>query len=306
MAHVSAPQTVELELPHLKVTALAWGPPDGRLVLCLHGFPDSAWGWRKLAPLLAERGMRVVAPFSRGYAPTGPAPDGDYHIGALMYDALAVHHALGAPADAVLIGHDWGAFTAGGLAAYPESPFAEHITMAVPPIGAVARMRGSIGRQLRMLPRQLRNSWYILFFQLPRLPERVLPRVIPTLWRDWGPPGHDTGAELDDALAALPSPAHRRAAVDYYRALVRPSRPGKTYADLHRHCFGMPKGPILHVQGAEDGAMQAEYAAPIGAALPEGSAVVTIPAAGHFLQIERPDEAAAAVLDYLGARTGPR
>lgn len=306
MAHVSAPQTVELELPHLKVTALAWGPPDGRLVLCLHGFPDSAWGWRKLAPLLAERGMRVVAPFSRGYAPTGPAPDGDYHIGALMYDTLAVHHALGAPADAVLIGHDWGAFTAGALAAYPESPFAEHITMAVPPIGAVARMRGSIGRQLRMLPRQLRNSWYILFFQLPGLPERVLPRVIPTLWRDWGPPGHDTGAELDDALAALPSPAHRRAAVDYYRALVRPSRPGKTYADLHRHCFGMPQGPILHVQGAEDGAMQAEYAAPIGAALPEGSAVVTIPAAGHFLQIERPDEAAAAVLDYLGARTGPR
>ncbi|MCV7059874.1 alpha/beta fold hydrolase [Mycolicibacterium vaccae] len=303
---MSAPQTVELELPHLKVTALAWGPPDGRLVLCLHGFPDSAWGWRKLAPLLAERGMRVVAPFSRGYAPTGPAPDGDYHIGALMYDALAVHHALGAPADAVLIGHDWGAFTAGALAAYPESPFAEHITMAVPPIGAVARMRGSIGRQLRMLPRQLRNSWYILFFQLPGLPERVLPRVIPTLWRDWGPPGHDTGAELDDALAALPSPAHRRAAVDYYRALVRPSRPGKTYADLHRHCFGMPQGPILHVQGAEDGAMQAEYAAPIGAALPEGSAVVTIPAAGHFLQIERPDEAAAAVLDYLGARTGPR
>ncbi|WNG88258.1 alpha/beta hydrolase [Mycobacterium sp. ITM-2016-00317] len=304
---MSAPQTVELDLPHLKVTALAWGPPDGRLVLCLHGFPDSAWGWRKLAPLLAERGMRVVAPFARGYAPTGPAPDGDYHIGALMYDALAVHRALGAPDDAVLIGHDWGAFTAGALAAHPESPFAEHITMAVPPIGAVARMRGSIGRQLRMLPRQLRNSWYILFFQLPGLPERVLPRVIPTLWRDWGPPGHDTGAELDDALAALPSLVHRRAAVDYYRALVRPTRrPGKTYADLHRHCFGMPRGPILHVQGAEDGAMKAEYAAPIGAALPEGSRVVTIPAAGHFLQIERPGEAAAAVLDYLGARTGPR
>ena len=65
--------------------------------------------------------------------------------------------------------------------------------------------RGSIARQLRMMPRQLRNSWYILFFQLPAVPERVLPRVIRRLWRDWGPSGFDTRAELAAALAA-----HRR------------------------------------------------------------------------------------------------
>lgn len=306
MAQMTAPQTLELDLPHLQVTALAWGPPDGRLALCLHGFPDSAWGWRKLAPLLAERGMRVVAPFSRGYAPTGPAPDGDYHIGALMYDALAVHRALGAPDDAVLIGHDWGAFTTGGLAAYPETPFAEHITIAVPPIGAVGRGRGSVARQLRMMPRQLRNSWYILFFQLPQLPERVLSRVIPRLWQHWGPAGYDTGAELDAALAALPSPAHRRAAVGYYRALVRPSRPAQRYAGLQHHCFAMPRRPILHLHGEKDGAMQAGYAEPIGAHLPPGSRVVMIPAAGHFVQIERPEDTASAVLDYLGAHPGPR
>ncbi|PRC56694.1 alpha/beta hydrolase, partial [Mycobacterium sp. ITM-2017-0098] len=85
-----------------------------------------------------------------------------YHIGALMYDALAVHQALGAPDDAVLIGHDWGAFTACAIAAYPASPFAEHISMAVPPVGAINKTRGAIGRQLKMMPRQLRNSWYIL------------------------------------------------------------------------------------------------------------------------------------------------
>ncbi len=306
MAQVTAPQTLRLSLPHLDVAALSWGPPDGRLVLCLHGFPDSAWGWRKFAPLLAERGMRVVAPFSRGYAPTGPAPDGDYHIGALMYDALAVHRELGAPDDAVLIGHDWGAFTASAIAAYPESPFADHVSMAVPPVGAINRTRGSLARQLRMMPRQLRNSWYILFFQLPGLPERLLPRVIPRLWQDWGPAGYDTAAELDDALAALPSPAHRRAAVSYYRAMVRPSRPGRMYADLHKWCFELPRAPILHVQGKQDGAMQAGYAEPIGAVLPPGSRVVTIPAAGHFLQIERPAETAAAVLQYLGDCSGPR
>ncbi|AFM15307.1 putative hydrolase or acyltransferase of alpha/beta superfamily [Mycolicibacterium chubuense NBB4] len=296
------PQTLTLKLPHLDVTALSWGPPDGRLVLCLHGFPDSAWGWRKMAPLLAEQGLWVVAPFSRGYAPTGPAPDGGYHIGALMYDALAVHGALGAPADAVVIGHDWGAFTASALAAYPDSPFAVHVTMAVAPVGVIGRARGSVVRQLRMLPRQLRNSWYILFFQLPEVPERLLSSVIPRLWRDWGPPGYRTEAELSDALAALPSPAHRKAAVGYYRALVRPGRPAPRYADLHKWSFEVPRRPLLHLQGEQDGAMLPEYAESVKPGLPAGSEVQMIPSAGHFLQIERPDVTAEAVLAYLGAR----
>jgi pimeloyl-ACP methyl ester carboxylesterase len=296
------PKTLTLRLPHLDVAALTWGPDDGRLALCLHGFPDSAWGWRRMAPLLAQQGFRVVAPFSRGYAPTGPAADGDYHVSALMYDALAVHRELGAPSDAVLIGHDWGAFTASGIAAYPDSPFAAHITMAVPPVGAISQTRGSVGRQLRMLPRQLRNSWYVVFFQVPALPERLLTRVIPRLWRDWGPPGYAVEAELDDALAALPSAAHRRAAVGYYRAMVRPSRPAPRYAELSKWTFEIPRAPILHLQGAQDGALLPEYAQVVEPLLPPGSRVLTIPSAGHFLQIERPEAAAEAVLDHLGSR----
>ena len=299
---MTSAQPLTFELEHLEIGALSWGPADGRLVLCLHGFPDSAWGWQKFASLMAERGLRVVAPFSRGYAPTGPAADGDYHIGALMYDALAVYRALGAPADAVVIGHDWGAFTAAGLAASPDSPFAAHVTMAVAPIGTVQRARGDVRRQLRMLPRQLRNSWYIGFFQMPGLPERLLPRVIPRLWRDWGPPGFPTDAELSAALAALPSAAHRHAAVGYYRALVRPTRPAPRYAELHRWRFEPPRVPILHLQGAQDGAMLAEYAESIADVLPAGSRVHTLPTAGHFLQIEEPELTADAVLDHLVAR----
>lgn len=306
MAAMTDPHVLTLRVPHLDVTALSWGPPDGRLALCLHGFPDSAWGWRKLAPLLADKGFRVVAPFARGYAPTGPAADGDYHIGALMYDALAVYEELGSPPDAVLIGHDWGGFVSSAIAAYPESPFSEHITMAVAPIGAINQTRGPVLRQLGLLPKQLRNSWYIMFFQLPELPERLLPRIIPRLWHDWGPAGYDTATELEDALTALPSAAHRKAAVGYYRAMVRPSRPGARYADLHKWCFDVPRVPILHLQGEQDGAMEAAYAEPIATALPEGSRVIMVPEAGHFLQIERPQVTAEAILDYLGDRQGPR
>ena len=49
-------------------TYLAMG--NGPLALCLHGFPDSAHGWRHMLPALAAAGYRAVAPFQRGYAPT--------------------------------------------------------------------------------------------------------------------------------------------------------------------------------------------------------------------------------------------
>jgi len=94
--------------------------------------------------------------------------------------------------------------------------------------------------------------------------------------------------------------------VTYYRAMVRPSRPSRQYAELHRWCFALPRVPILHIQGLQDGAMQAAYAESITSVLPPGSRVVTIPGAGHFLQIELPDVVADAVLDHLGGRSQPR
>ncbi len=82
---------------------------SGPLALCLHGFPDCAHTWRNLLPELADAGFNAVAPFMRGYAPTGIPADGVYQIGALAADAVALHDALGGDAEAVLIGHDWGA-----------------------------------------------------------------------------------------------------------------------------------------------------------------------------------------------------
>src|SRR5271169_1107259 len=83
----------------------------GPLVLCLHGFPDTAHSFRYQMPMLADAGYHVVAPFMRGYAPTGAAQDGRYDIGALGEDALALIDALGA-SDAIIFGHDWGATAA--------------------------------------------------------------------------------------------------------------------------------------------------------------------------------------------------
>jgi pimeloyl-ACP methyl ester carboxylesterase len=55
---------------------------SGPLALCLHGFPDTAWGWEPLLGALADAGYHAVAPFMRGYAPTAVPADGGSAIGA--------------------------------------------------------------------------------------------------------------------------------------------------------------------------------------------------------------------------------
>ena len=297
---MTGPTSVNLKLPNLRMTALSWGPSDGRLMLCLHGFPDSAHGWRRLAPLLADAGYRVVAPFMRGYAPTEVPTDGDYHVGALVSDALDLHAALGGGDDAILVGHDWGGITSNALAAYSDSPFRTVISMAVPPIAAISRARFGLARTVQMSAIQARMSWYIMYFQLPGIPERTLDRVIPRLWRDWSPPGADVNEDVANALAALPTAANRDAAVGYYRANVRPGSGGARYREFNRYLMELPCMPILYLHGEQDGAMQVGYTEQLADALPSGSSVRIIRDAGHFLQLDRPAEVAAAILDYLG------
>ena len=106
MANQAAVKTRVVRASGIDFHVLEMG--SGPLALCLHGFPDTAHSFRHQMPMLADAGFHVVAPFMRGYAPTGAAPDGRYKIAALAEDALALIDALGA-SDAILFGHDWGA-----------------------------------------------------------------------------------------------------------------------------------------------------------------------------------------------------
>jgi pimeloyl-ACP methyl ester carboxylesterase len=163
---------IELELPGVRLRARTWGTTSGPLALALHGFPDTAHTWRHLGPHLADLGWHVVAPHTRGYAPSGLPADGSYHVGALMADAVAIHAHLGGDDRAVLIGHDWGAITANALAGHPDNPYARVVSLAVPPISAMA------GLPVRLLPGQARRSWYIAYNQIPVLAERTRERLI--------------------------------------------------------------------------------------------------------------------------------
>ncbi len=110
-------EKTELSLGELTFRMLTTGPDDGRAVVFLHGFPQSAGEWKAQLATLGEAGFRCVAPDQRGYSP-GARPDGiePYGIDHLVADVIDLCDALGF--DTIdLVGHDWGAIVAWIVAA---------------------------------------------------------------------------------------------------------------------------------------------------------------------------------------------
>jgi pimeloyl-ACP methyl ester carboxylesterase len=136
------------------------------LALCLHGFPECWFSWRHQLPLLARLGYRAWAPDLRGYGDSDRPPAmQDYAIEKLLEDVAGLIDAA-QPRETVLLAHDWGAVIAWWFAIRRLRPLQRLIIMNVPHPAPFAR-------ELRTW-KQIRKSWYGLFFQLPRLPEAAL------------------------------------------------------------------------------------------------------------------------------------
>lgn len=274
-------QRTELSVNGITSAALTCG--DGPLALCLHGFPDTAHTWRHLLPRLADAGYRAVAPWLRGYAPTAPAPDGDYSITALAADVAAWYDALAGDPDAVLIGHDWGAMTAYTAAAPGGRRFRRVVTLAVPPPATAAKAFLSYD--------QLRLSFYVMLFQTPLAEFAVGAdnlRFIDRLWADWSP-GYDASADLPHVKTALEDPQHLIAAIGYYRAMFTAGVPQD-----------VPDAPTLYLHGTADGAFGVAGTAGAETELRAGSRVERIDGVGHFLHLEKPELVAAKIGAWLG------
>ncbi|QXC61197.1 alpha/beta hydrolase [Aquihabitans sp. G128] len=268
---------------------------EGPLALLLHGFPDTAWGWRHLIPELAGAGYRVVAPFLRGYAPTEVPSDGLYQSGAVASDAIALHEVLGGDGDAVIVGHDWGAIATYAAAGSAPERWAKVVVAAVPPLGTVANAFFSYD--------QLRKSWYMFFFQSP-LADLAVPMddlaFIDRLWADWSP-GYDAAEDLAHVKDALRDPANLTAALGYYRATLGAGAKSPEY-DAVEAAAALPLAqPTLYLHGVDDGCMGVELIDDsVRTALPHPDSRVELVAdAGHFLQLEQPAVVNRLILDFL-------
>ena len=146
----------------------AWeaGPPDGRAVVLLHGFPEFWYSWRHQIRFLADAGFRVIAPDLRGYNVSDKPPRvADYRIEPLVADVIGLIEQTTRGRD-TLVGHDWGGIIAWFAAMRHPERIEKLVILNAPHAAAYLR-------ELRR-PSQLLRSWYAPFFQLPWLPERVM------------------------------------------------------------------------------------------------------------------------------------
>jgi epoxide hydrolase 4 len=205
-----------VEANGLNFEVLEEGSGD-RLALCLHGFPEHAVSWRHQIPVLAGMGYRVWAVNQRGYGrTTRPTQVADYALPHLMDDVIALIDAAGAESVA-LIGHDWGATIAWCLAAGQRRPLDRMVIINDPhPLCVQAA---------RKRWRQMRKAWYVVFFQLPWLPERMMAAnrgaIMRRVFRDVPLPA--------DMLAVysrqITEPGAATAMLNWYRAIRLRSSP---------------------------------------------------------------------------------
>ena len=267
----------------------------GKLALLLHGFPDTARTWRHLMPQLADTGYRVVAPFMRGYAPSAVPLDGCYQTAMLARDANALHEKLGGDGDAVIIGHDWGAPSCYGAAIDAPPRWRKVVGMAVPPTAA-------LGVAFVQNLEQIKNSWYMFFFQ-HGLADLVVGAnnhaFIEMLWRDWSP-GYDASVDLESIRKSLADPKNLQAALGYYRATLGDGYRDPQLGELQNQMgASVPTQPLLYLHGANDGCIGVDVVESAKKMAPANVKFEIVSSAGHFLQLEQPAIVNKLVCDFL-------
>jgi len=261
------------------------GPEEGPLVLLLHGFPEGWRCWRRQIGALAERGWRVWAPDQRGYGESDrPGSVAGYRLGQIGADAIGLIEAAGVER-AHVVGHDWGGAVAWWLAAHhPER--VERLVVLNCPHPAVMQ------RAVMRNPRQMLKSWYILFFQLPWLPE-WMARVRDHGLLTWGlrsssRPGTFGETALEEYRTEWSRPGALRAMIHWYRAMRRP--PSIPDAKI--------RPPSLLIWGCRDRALGRELAAPSIATCVDGR-LEEIENATHWVQHEEAQRVTALIDAHL-------
>ena len=270
----------------LHVARAGEGPP----VLLLHGFPEHWYGWRHQIPALAAAGFSVLAPDLRGYNLSDkPASRDAYRLRHLAADVAALVRATGARR-AHVVGHDWGGIIAWAFAAWHPERLGKLAILNAPHPG---RYLEEVRR-----PAQMLRSWYVLLFQLPRLPEMALSasnyRGLRTMFRSTAVNPHVfSPRDLDEYVSAMSRPGALTAALNYYRANV--ARGGLASVRSAR-----TDAETLVIWGERDPALGAELLDGLERFAPD-LRVRRIPTAGHWVQHEAAEDVTRALVEFLAA-----
>lgn len=264
---------------------------SGDLMILLHGFPEFWYSWRKQIPVLAQH-YTVVAPDMRGYN-LSDKPKGvyNYRPEALVNDVRDLIQAFGYE-KAIIVGHDWGGAVAWWFATlYPH--MTERLIVLNMPNPA------EMQRQLWRNWAQLKRSWYIFFFQLPRLPERYMNQNLPKFFkqalRGWCYNKEAfSNEDIDEYVKAYSQPDAFTPPINYYRAAWRyPKR-------ANGRNVGKVSSPTLLIFGENDKALGKELTYETKRYCSAELQIEYIPNCSHWVQHEKPDLVNRLILQFCG------
>jgi len=253
-------------------------PNSAKLALFLHGFPEHAYSWRYQMPLMARLGYKVWAPNQRGYGnTTRPKSMKAYCIEHLVDDVGALIDASGCQ-EVTLLGHDWGGAVAWFAAIKKIRPLERLVVMNIP-------HPGIFREAMKHNHTQQKRSLYILFFQLPWLPEFLMRRkgaeMVGKAFRSMAIDKSRFPDEVLDVYrknALLPGAA--TAMLNWYRAA--------RYQD-RSEAYAVVDEPTLMLWGEEDSALGKELTLGTEQYVRDFT-VRYLPGVSHWVQQEAPEQ----------------
>lgn len=306
----------------LAVHELGEGPDRPAVVLC-HGFPELAYSWRHLLPVLADAGFRTIAADQRGYgASSAPEEVEAYGLGQLCGDMADLLDVLEVPR-AIFVGHDWGGFVAWAMPALHPERVAGVAGICTPytPFPGTDFLRAMFGEDDKM---------YMLWFQEPGVAEAHLdPRartvfeklmvggIDPAVLAEQGE-GRAAGMDFNpflriDELEVRGEPVASAEETDHYVQVFERTgfRGGiNWYRNIDANAAAYPEAgtrpldiPTLMITAEWDPALPPELAAGMGSVCSDLE-MHMISHAGHWLPQERPEEVGAILADWLTRRFG--
>lgn len=254
---------------------------DGPPVLLLHGFPDSSQLWRHQVPALVDAGLRAIVPDLRGFG-ASDRPDAveEYAIARSVADMVAVLDGLGVER-ARVVGHDFGAVVAWGLAAFAPERVDRLVAMSVGHPGALPR------RTLR----EREKGWYQLLFQFAGVAEELVARDDWRLFREL----LDGHRDLERAVADLSRPGALTAALNWYRANLSPERELQP-----RPPFPAIAAPTLGLWSSGDRYLPEERMRRSGEQVTGPWRYERIDGASHWMQLDAPERINELLVGFLG------
>jgi pimeloyl-ACP methyl ester carboxylesterase len=282
----------------LEIAYAEMGPQGGPPVILLHGWPYDIHAFDEVAPLLASRGYRVIAPYLRGYGATRFLSADTVRNGqpaAVALDTVAMMDALGMRS-AVLAGFDWGARSADIIAAL----FPERCRALVAVSGYLIGGQAAGGRPLP--PAAELQWWYQFYFATERgragydANRRAFARLI---WRLASPRWAFDDATFDRSAPALDNPDHVDVVIHNYRWRLGLAQGEPRYDELERRLAAAPTigVPTITLEGDANGAPHPEPQAYAAKFTGRYAHRLVTGGVGHNLPQEAPAAFAQAIID---------